>query len=129
MATDELIDTLVRDLEPVSPLPLPSVRLWRWLGISIAVVAAGVVVMGRRGDLGTTLFTQPFHAHALFLLLAAISSGGAALATAIPGEAVGLWRRAAPAVALGAWLAWLAGELMPLAAAGGGRAFRQCWRS
>lgn len=118
MATNDLIDSLVRDLEPVSPLPLPAIRLGRWGAASVALVAASVAVLGRRGDFGTAVFTQPFQAHVAFLVLAAVSSAAAALALAIPGEPVGRWRRAAPAVALGAWLAWLAGELMPLAAAG-----------
>jgi hypothetical protein len=119
METNELIDGLVRELEPVSPLPLPRVRLRRWLMASAAVGAVAVAVLGRRGDLATALFTQKFQAHMAFLLLAAISSAAAALALAIPGESVGTWRRAAPTVAMGAWLAWLGGELMPLAAAGG----------
>jgi hypothetical protein len=119
MATDDLIETLVRDLAPVSPLPLPAVRLWRWVAASVAVVAATVAVLGRRGDFGTAVFTQPFQAHALFLILAAVSSAGAALALAIPGEPLHSWRRIAPALAMGAWVAWLAGELMPLAATGG----------
>jgi hypothetical protein len=118
MATNDLINALVRDLEPVSPLPLPRVRLWRWMLASVAVSAAAVAVLGRRGDLATTLFAQTFQAHVAFLVLAAVSSAAAALALAIPGEPVGAWRRAAPPVALGAWLAWLAGELMPLVAAG-----------
>lgn len=119
MATNDLIDDLVRDLEPVTPLPLPSVRLWRWAGAAVAAVAATVAILGRRGDLGAALSTLPFQAHAMFLILAAVSSAGAALAMAIPGERVGGWRRAAPALALGAWVVWLAGELLPLAAAGG----------
>lgn len=118
MATNDVIDALVRDLEPVSPLSLPRVRLRRWLMASVAVGAASVAVIGRRGDLATTVFAQPFQAHVAFLVLAAVSSAAAAMALAIPGEPVGMWRRAAPAVALSAWLAWLAGELMPLAAAG-----------
>ena len=119
MATNDLIDSLVRDLEPVSPLPLPAIRLGRWAAASVALVAASVAVLGRRGDFGTAVFTQPFQAHVLFLILAAVSSAGAALALAIPGEPLRSWRRAAPALALGAWVAWLAGELMPLAATGG----------
>lgn len=119
MATSDVVDSLVRELEPVSPLAVPRVRLWRWLAVSAAVAAATVAVLGRRGDLGVALFTKPFQAHALFLILAAISSAAAALALAIPGEAVQSWRRAAPTLALGAWVAWLAGELMPLAANGG----------
>lgn len=119
MGTNDLIDSLVRDLEPVSPLPLPAARLWRWAAASVAAVATAVAILGRRGDLGTALFTLPFQAHALFLILAAVTSAGAALAMAIPGEPVGGWRRGAPPVALGAWVAWLAGELMPLAAADG----------
>lgn len=118
METNELINGLVRNLEPVSPLPLPRVRLRRWLMASAMVGAVAVAVLGRRGDLAVTLFARPFQAHVVFLLLAAISSAAAALALAIPGESVGTWRRAAPVVAMGAWLAWLAGELMPLAAAG-----------
>ncbi len=119
METNELITGLVRDLEPVSPLPLPRIRLWRWLLASVAVSAAAVAVIGSRGDITPTLFAQPLHAHVAFLLLAAVSSAAAALALAIPGETVDTWRRSAPVVAMGAWLAWLAGELMPLAAAGG----------
>lgn len=119
MATNDVINALVRDLEPVSPLPLPRVRLRRWVMTSAALGAASVAVLGRRGDLATSVFAQPFQAHVAFLVLAAVTSAAAALALAIPGEPVGTWRRAAPAVALGAWLAWLAGELMPLAAAGG----------
>lgn len=118
MATNDVINALVRDLEPVSPLPLPRVRLRRWVMASVAVTAAAVAVLGRRGDLTTTLFAQPFQAHVTFLILAAVSSAAAALALAIPGEPVGAWRRAAPVIAIGAWLAWLAGELMPVAAAG-----------
>lgn len=119
MATSDVINRLVRELEPVSPLALPPVRLWRWLAASAGVAAATVAVLGRRGDLGVAVFTQPFQAHAVFLILAAISSAGAALALAIPGERVRSWQRVAPVLALGAWVAWLGGELMPLAAAGG----------
>ena len=119
MATNDVINTLVRGLQPVSPLPLTPVRLRRWMMFSAAVGAATVAVIGRRGDLATAVFAQLFQAHVAFLILAAVSSAAAALALSIPGEPVRSWRRAAPAVALGAWLAWLAGELMPLAAAGG----------
>ena len=119
MATKDLINDLVRDLEPVAPLPLPVVRLSRWIGASAVAVAATVAVLGRRGDLGSAVFGQPFQAHALFLILAAVSSAGAALAMAIPGEPLRPWRRVAPGLALGAWVAWLASELMPLAASGG----------
>jgi hypothetical protein len=38
---------------------------------------------------------------------------------AIPGEALRPWRRAAPSLALAAWVAWLASELMPIAVTGG----------
>lgn len=118
MATDDVIDRLVRDLAPVSPLPLPSLRLWRWLAASVAAGAAVIAVLGRRGDLGAALLTRPFQAHAMFLILAAVSSAGAALALAIPGESVSGWRRTAPGLALVAWVAWLAGELMPMAVHG-----------
>jgi len=119
MAADDLINALVRDLEPVVPLARPRIRLWRWMMASVVVGAASVAVLGRRGDLGGAVFTPPFQAHVLFLILATVSSAGAALALAIPGEPVKSWRRGAPVLALGAWVAWLAGELLPLAASGG----------
>jgi len=119
METNDLIKGLVRNLEPVSPLPLPTVRLRRWMLASVAASAAVVAVIGRRADLATMMFAQPFQAHVAFLVVAAISSAAAALALAIPGESVSRWRRAAPLIATGAWLAWLAGEVLPLAAAGG----------
>ncbi|MDP2391483.1 MAG: NrsF family protein, partial [Acidobacteriota bacterium] len=88
MATDDVINTLVRELEPVSPLPVPSVRLRRWMMASVAVGSASVAVLGRRSDLTATMFAQPFQAHVAFLVLAAVTSAAAALALAIPGAPV-----------------------------------------
>lgn len=119
MATNDVIDRLVQQLEPVSPLALPTVRLSWWVAASAAAAALAVSALGRRGDLVAVVFAQPFQVHVVLLVLAAVSSAAAALALAIPGEPVRAWRRAAPPVALGAWLAWLGGELMLLAASGG----------
>jgi hypothetical protein len=119
MGTNDVIDSLVRDLQPVTPLPLPSARLRRWTAGAVAAVAAAVAVLGRRGDLDIALLTMPLQAHALFLILAAISSAGAALALAIPGEPVTGRQRAAPLLSLGAWVAWLVVELIPVAMAEG----------
>lgn len=119
MAINDVIDRLVQDLSPVSPLPLPAICLRRWVAVSVAVVAAMVALLGRRADFGAAVLSQPFQAHVLFLILAAVSSAGAALALAMPGETLRPWRRVAPGLALAAWVAWLAGELMPLAATGG----------
>lgn len=117
MATNDVISNLVRDLEPVSPLPLPRVRLSRWVAAAVAIVA--VAALGRRGDFVAAVSTLPFQAHTLLLLIAAVSSAGAALTLAIPGEPLGSWRRAAPVVSVVAWGAWLAGELLFFAAEGG----------
>lgn len=119
MATNDVIASLVSDLKPVSPLPLPRVRLWRWLAVSAALATVAVAALGRRGDLVSAASTPPFQAHVLLLLIAAVSSAGAALALAIPGEFLASWRRAAPMVAVVAWGAWLVGELLVLAASTG----------
>ena len=120
MATDEMIASLVRDLQPVKPLPVPHVRLAQWGLVAVATTAAVTAGIGPRADLLASLTTVPFQAHALLLLLLALSSAIAALAMAIPGERVQLWRRWAPVAAGLAWAAWLGAELLVVAVNGQG---------
>ena len=111
MATDEVIANLVRDLQPVQPLPVPQVRLAQWGLVVVATMALVTAGIGPRADLPARLATLSFPAHSLLLLLVAISSAIAALAMAIPGERVQPWRRWAPVAAGLAWAACLFGEL------------------
>jgi hypothetical protein len=119
METRSLIHTLVTDLRPVTPLPVPSVRLVRWGVAATTYGVAAVVAIGLRSDLSTAALTMPFVGHAALLLAASVTSAAAALSLAIPGERVPRWIRSAPGVAIAAWWAWLAIELMTHAAASG----------
>lgn len=118
MATDEVIAKLVRDLQPVRPLPLPHVRLARWGLVVVATIAAVAAGIGPRADLQASMATLPFQVHSILLLVVALSSAIAAFAIAIPGEWVEPWRRLAPAAAGLALVTWLVGELWVFAASG-----------
>ena len=117
MATSDLISNLVRDLQPVRPLPLPWVRVAQWGLLAVASMALVMAVMGPRVDFLTAVATPSFQAHSALLLLAAATSAVAALVRAVPGESLGLWRFA-PVAAVLAWAAWLAAELMTFMAGG-----------
>lgn len=118
MATDELIASLVRDLRPVRPLPVPQVRLAQWGLVAVATLVMVTAGLGARFNLLASLATLPFQAHAFLLLLVTLSAAIAALAMAVPGEQIGRWRRLAPVAAGLAWTAWLLGELWVFAAQG-----------
>jgi hypothetical protein len=118
MATNDLIAELVRDLRPVHPLPLPQVRATQWALMSAAIVAAVTTAIGLRADLIAAATAPPFQMHVLLLLIAAIGSAAAALASAVPGEPTTLWRRIAAPLAVFGWCLWLSGEVWGFAAAG-----------
>lgn len=118
MATDELIANLVRDLEPVRPLPLPRVRFANWgliVGTTAAVVMAAI---GPRSNLGASLSTLTFQAHVWLLFVCAVTAAAAALVLVVPGERMTRWRRVAPMAAGLVWMLWLLGELWVFAANG-----------
>lgn len=118
MATDELIANLVRDLEPVQPLPLPHVRVVRWGMVAAAVTAVVAMVIGLRTDLAVATAGWSFQVHAGLLTVAAITSAMAALTLVIPGEPFGALRQWAPVAAITAWAVWLVAELAVFVANG-----------
>lgn len=117
MTTDRLIDSLVHDLTPVTPVPLPSVRAFQWAGRAAIAGALAVTVFGVRDDLMTALAATALRAHLALLIVASLASAAAALVLATPGERIGLSVRIAPVAAAAAWLAWLSAELVAAAAA------------
>lgn len=119
MATNDVISELVRDLRPVRPLPVPRVRLARWAVIATGAAFVAVAALGIRRDVASALSSLTFQVHVFLLVVAAASSAGAALVLATPGESLGRRRRSLPVIAMAAWTAWLAAELMPFAAGGG----------
>jgi len=118
MTADDLISELVRDLEPVTPLPPPGTRALRWT--LAAVVTGGLVigVFGVRPDIVLASATIPFQAHMSLLALAALTAALAALTLAVPGEDLSQWRRALPVLAAMTWGVWVAAELGLAVAAG-----------
>ncbi len=78
MRTDDLVAAMVREMGPVRRLRPPLVRAALWLGFSVAVIGAIVLVVGPRHDLADRL-AQPWEAAqmalaALTAVLAAIAA-------------------------------------------------------
>lgn len=119
METKDVISELVRDLHPVSPLPPPPVRLVRWTMIAAVCAVTVLMMLGLRTDLAVVAANSvSFWMHLLLLGVAVASSAGVALALAIPGEPPAGLIRTAPVVALAAWIAWLAAELVTFESTG-----------
>lgn len=111
MKNDELIGALVRDLAPVTPLPLPVARATAWAAAACALGGVVVTTLGLRSDLRHAAATPAFQAHLALLLVATFSAAGVALVLAMPGERLSGWLRLTPLAAVAAWLAWLGAEL------------------
>ena len=112
MKTDDLILQLARSVEPVTPLPAPSIRLLRWMALAAVVAAAAVFAIGPRRDLAAALARPAFAASLVALLLATVSSAAAALVLSVPGAERSALQRALPIVAAAAWpAAWLTAML------------------
>jgi hypothetical protein len=119
MATNDVIAGLVRDLRPVHPLAVPGVRTAAWAVATGAIAAIVTTLLGLRADLGAVAVVPSFHVHVVLLLFAALGSAAAALVSAVPGEAMGRWRRLVPFFTAAAWCVWLIAEVRWFAAAGG----------
>lgn len=119
MATSDVIAGLVRSLQPVTPLAVPSRRFTRWAASAAVVAVAVVLALGPRPDLLLQLTSLTFMTHVALLMLAAGGSAWAALVLAAPGERFRFVRRAMPVGAAAAWVAWLCVELISQASGGG----------
>ena len=117
MTTDEVLSRLVLDLKPVAPLPTSGVRTSRWVVGASAVAGLAVALLGRRVDLVSAAGTLAFQAHSTLVAVATVTSAGAALVLAVPGEQLAPWRLWAPIAAVAAWAVWLSAELGLAAAA------------
>jgi hypothetical protein len=104
--TEDLIVNLARNAG-WTPLPPIRVRLARWLGVSLALCALTVLLIGARDDLGKALRDPAF------ILLAAATLGAGLLAAAsgmtlsVPGaEVTPVWRLLAVVLAAAWAFAW-----------------------
>lgn len=77
MRTEDLVTAMVREMGPVRRLRPPLVRAALWLGFSVAVIAALVLVFGPRADLAERL-ARPWEAAQI--ALAALTAAAAAIA-------------------------------------------------
>jgi hypothetical protein len=116
--TDELIQQLASDLEPVRPLRPVSLRVAGWVVLAGASLAMVMLLMGVRRELGDTLDRADFAFEALLLLATALSAAAAALVISVPGAEQSRLVRWLPMVGGIACLLWAAGELGLAAATG-----------
>lgn len=108
MKTDELILQLAKSAGPVTPLPPPSVRAWRWLATAMLLAAVAVIAIGPRADLGAAVRRPAFVASLLALIVATMSAAVVAMAMSVPGAEGSPRRRVLPIASIVAWAAaWL----------------------
>lgn len=107
MNTNDLIERMVQELEPVAPLPPPGRRTGIWSLAAAAYVGALVAIVamleGVAGAAGVSFWTSQFAAAATGILAA-----GAAFASVVPGAARSLrgWAVAAALIWFATFVAW-----------------------
>lgn len=118
MRTEELIVTLARSAEPVTPLRPPLVRLATWMSLAFALSLAVVLLIGPRPDLAAALTRPAFDLSLLALVGAAGLGAASALILSVPGAERSLVQRIVPIVAVAAWpIVWQALAVAPAAPA------------
>jgi hypothetical protein len=111
MNTEELIGRLVTDAHPVTRSARPLVLFARWSAISALYLAAGVLVIGIREDLANLWHESGFLAHTLLVFGVTVLAASAAFTASIPVRQQ-RFLLGGSAMALAAWLGWLAGSLI-----------------
>jgi hypothetical protein len=116
--TDDLIQQLAGEVQPVSRLRPVAMRLAGWL--VLAAVSFGVVLllMGVRRSLGDGADRADFAFEAALLIVTALSAAAGALVVSVPGAERSPVVRWAPVIAATASILWAAGELGYAAATG-----------
>jgi hypothetical protein len=85
MDTDLLIRSLAENVQPVKPLRRPLVRTTAWAAIAVVYLAALVVIMSPREDLGRRMQDTRFLIEQGAALLTGLSGAAVAFATVVPG--------------------------------------------
>jgi hypothetical protein len=85
MDTDQVIQHLTENAEPVQPVSHPWVLTWAWLAAAIPYIALIVIVISPRADLATKLTETRFLIEQLAALGTGIGAAFAAFASVIPG--------------------------------------------
>ena len=105
MPTDELIERLSREAEPVRCLSSPPRRTLQWLALSLPWVAAVVFIMGLRPDLATRLADPRWLLEEVAALATGIMAAMASFCAGVPGRP--RWEHFLPLVPLAVWLGTL----------------------
>lgn len=116
--TDELIQELVSDAQPVQRLRPIAVRVAGWAALAAVSLGVVMMLMGVRRDLGDAFDKADFAFQAALLILTALSAAVGALVVSVPGAERTAWVRWAPIAAGVACVLWVAGELGLAAATG-----------
>jgi len=105
MKTEELIQGLARDAEPVQRLSHPGWRAMMWALASISYLTVIVAFVGVRPDIDARLQDPRFIIEVGAALLTGVMAAAAAFCAGCPGRP--LWERFAPVPFLAVWLASL----------------------
>ena len=84
--TEQLIQTLARDVEPVRPLRRPTLRAAAWVAGAAVYLGVLITLMSPRDDLGVRIYDTQFIFEQWAALLMGITAAGAALASVVPGR-------------------------------------------
>jgi hypothetical protein len=116
--TDELIQHLAADVQPVRPLRPLAQRAIGWLVLAATSLALVMMAMGVRRELGDPLDRADFGFEALLLVVTAVSAAMAALVISVPGAEQSRLVRWLPITAGIVCVLWAGGELAFAAATG-----------
>lgn len=118
MRTEELIQQLANDAQPVRRLrPLPY-RVAGWAVLAAVSLGVVLILRGTRRDLGNAVGQADFALEASLLILTAISAAIGALILSVPGAERSARVRWLPLIAASASVLWAVGELIVAAATG-----------
>lgn len=118
MKTDELIERLVAEAQPVRPLAGPAQRAAWWTAAAIAVAGLGVLYFGPRRDVAEMWSSPMLLARLALLGVTLWLAVTTAFRLSVPGGEARAWARWWPLVALGAVVALSTAEVLSGAVTG-----------
>ncbi len=86
MNRDDLIQDLTKEGNPVSALPPPWLRFFRWLVVVFFCLAVGVLFLGLRDDLESASARPSFQIHGVLTMILGLASSLSAFLLSVPGS-------------------------------------------
>jgi hypothetical protein len=118
VSTEDLIQWLASDLQPVRRLQPVAIRVAGWFVVALAALGLVMVLMGVRRELGDAVDRTDFAIEAALLIVTAVSAAVGALLMSIPGAERARLVRLLPIVAGSATVLWALGEQLIASAMG-----------